>query len=497
MNSFTIFDYVIVLAYIVATLIIGLRFSRKQKDLQSYFIADRSGRPWAVAISAVATGLSAISYLGVPAWVYENDLQLNVAVLLLPPSMFLVAYLFVPVFARLRVITIYEYLEGRFNLAVRVIASGLFLLLRGAWLATAIYTQSLLLTELSGAPLYASVILIGFLTAIYTILGGMEAVLWTDVMQFFVLVGGLVAILLFALMGIDGGFGQAMRIAHAADRTRAVDLSFSLTQITLWGILLFTVVDNLCTYGSDQVMVQRFLTSPSPQAMRRAVIFTGLLSLPVVALLALVGLVLFSYYQSHPELRATLSSTQRVVPHFVGNVLPSGAAGLVVAGVFAATMSTLSAGFNSLATATVIDFSHRLRRRGAGDAKKDLMLARLTTLLWAAASTAAAIVIGYSSQKSIVELFGTINSMFAGPILGLFLLGMLFRKPKGMDAISGVIAGAVVTAYVSLQTSISWLYYAPIGLIVTVGVGHLSSFLTRAPVPASPEPLKSETEVGG
>lgn len=181
MGSFTTIDYAIVVLYVVLTLLIGLRYATKQNTVEDYFVADRSARWWAVAISAVATGLSAISYLGVPAWTYQNDLQLWVAVLFLPLVMLIVIALFVPLLARLRLLTIYEYLERRFNVAVRTLATTLFQVLRGGWLATAIYTQSLLLTELTGLQMQWCAAIVGVLTAVYTVLGGMKAVLWTDV----------------------------------------------------------------------------------------------------------------------------------------------------------------------------------------------------------------------------------------------------------------------------------------------------------------------------
>ncbi|HEV2294454.1 MAG TPA: sodium/solute symporter [Tepidisphaeraceae bacterium] len=481
MGAFTLLDYAIVGVYIVASLLIGLRFAGKQKTVDDYFVADRSARWWAVAISAIATGLSAISYLGVPAWVFQNDLQLNVVVFLLPLVMLVVIYLFVPLLVRLRLTTIYEYLERRFNLAVRTFASALFLFLRGGWLATAIYTQSILLVEITGIPMWACVGVVGVLTAFYTILGGMEAVLWTDVMQFFVLVGGLIAVLAAVLLSFGGDVGQIWSLAAAGGHTRAVNLDFSLVQITLWGIVLNYLVEGVATYGSDQVMVQRFLTSRSPAEMRRSVMFTGLLTVPVVILLAVVGLSLVAYYKVHPELDATLPKADRVMPHFVANVLPPGLSGLVIAGVFAATMSTLSAGFNSLATATVIDFIQRFRRTAPVNPRADVTMARWVTFAWAAASTVAALWVG--RLGSIVEIFGKINGFFAGPILGVFLLGILTRRAGGGAAMIGLVGGTAFTWWVT-TTQTSWLWYSPAGCFSTVFIGYVAGLI----LPASTKP---------
>lgn len=515
MGSFTTLDYSIVAIYVVASLLIGLRYAGKQKSVEDYFVADRSARWWAVAISAIATGLSAISYLGVPAWVFRYDLQLNVAVFLLPLFMLLVVRLFVPLLARLRLMTIYEYLETRFNLGVRTLTSSLFLILRGGWLATAIYTQSLLLTELTGIPMIACVGIVGVLTAVYTVLGGMEAVLWTDVMQFFVLVGGLVAILVVVLVSFGGDVGQIWSIASAGGHTRIVTTDFSFFKIVIWAVVLNYLVDILATYGSDQVMVQRFMTSRSMKDMRRSVMFTGLLTVPVVVLLGAVGLALVAYYQTHPQVAATLSNPDRVVPHFVGTVLPPGIAGLVIAGVFAATMSTLSAGFNSLATATCVDFIFRFRRSGQSPAeadasasatarpadtsvagapvldyatpprppgpqgRSDVLIARGVTIAWALASTVAALFVG--RLGSIVEIFGKISGSFAGPILGVFLLGILTRRPGGAAAVIGMAAGVAATWIASSVIGVYWLWYSPAGCSTTFLVGLLVGQVLRSP----------------
>jgi len=259
--------------------------------------------------------------------------------------------------------------------------------------------------------------------------------------------------------------------------------------LTFWGIFIGTMVDNISTYGSDQVMVQRFLTSPDVKTMRRSVMFTGLLTVPVVILLAMVGLALFSYYHAHADLRATLSSSERVIPHFVLNVLPSGVSGLVVAGVFAATMSTLSAGFNSLATATVVDFVQRFRTHAPVNPKTDLHLARAVTIAWAVASTIAALFLNRIG-KGIVETFGTISGLFTGPILGIFLLGILTKRTGAGAAMIAIVAGTAATWWVS-TTPAAWVWYAPTGSFVTIAVGIFASLFLPNRKPVEAEPVQS------
>jgi SSS family transporter len=469
-------DWLIVALYMLASVGVGLWFTRKQKSLEDYFVAARSAPWWAVGISIIAANLSAITYMGSPAWVYEHDLQYDFGILFFPATMLLVVYLFVPFLARLRLFTIYEYLERRFNLVVRTFASALFLTLRGGWLATATYTQALGLSEITGIPLWGCVWMIGGVTATYTILGGMEAVLWTDVMQFFVLVGGIFVMLCVALVPFGGNLGEVWNIASAGGHTRMLNFDLNLmVEVTFWGVLIGNGITNLCGYGSDQLIVQRYLTTGSKRDMIRAVMINGIIVVPVVLLLDLVGLSFVAYYQTHPELRATLSAPSRVVPHFITNVLPMGLAGLVLAGILAATMSSLSAGYNSLSTASIIDFYRRFRRNVVLSEKTEMRAAHICTVFWAFGSTIAAMFVG--QMGSIVQIMGKINGFFSGPLLGMFLLGMLTRRANSVGVLGGAVVGTATTAWVSYNTKVSWIWYSAIGCLATMLAGYALSYL--------------------
>jgi len=247
-----------------------------------------------------------------------------------------------------------------------------------------------------------------------------------------------------------------------------------------------TIVDYLATYGSNQVMVQRFLSARSPAQMRSAVLFTGLVTVPVVVLLMIVGLSLAAYYATHPQLQASLANPDRVVPHFIGHALPSGVAGLVVASIFAATMSVLSAGFNSLATATVVDFVRRFQRGGTPNGTVEVMQAKWITAGWAVGTTAAALLV--ARLGTIVEIFGKMSGFFSGTILGVFLVGILFRRAGSGAALVGLGIGTAFTAWVS-TTPVSWLWYGPAGCGATLITAFLVSVIvgTRTAVNRVPE----------
>jgi SSS family transporter len=477
-HHLSILDYAILVIYMIATVTLGLWFTRKQKSVETYFVANRSMKWWAVGISVIASHLSAISYLGGPAWLMEHDLQLDVYVLLAPLMLPIVAHVFLPFLARLRVISIYEYLEHRFGIGVRSFGSALFLLLRGGWIATAIYTQSLLVSTVVPVSMTSCVFIIGTVTALYTVFGGMEAVLWTDFMQFFVLMGGLVTMFIAVVITFHGDVGQMWQIVRDTGHTRAIDFTPSLTGINFWGMLISLVIINtLATNGSDQLVVQRLLTAGGEKEMRRSLYFSGLISIPVVVLLDLVGLALVAFYHTHPEHRAAMGNVDNAVPYFIQQVLPHGMAGLVIAGVFAATMSSLSSGFNSLGTATIVDFYERFRHRAGEKQETHLWAARIATLVWAVGTTIAALFV--SRLGTIVQIFMKINGWLTGPILGMFLLGTLARRPNSFGTLVGALLGTAAAGWAS-ATNIHWLWYAPIGCLATMVSGYVLSLF--APV---------------
>lgn len=477
MGNFTTWDYVVVALYLAASVWLGLRFARGQKSLERYFVAARSAPWWAAGISVIAANFSAISYMGVPAWVFQHDLRLDMGVIWFPLQMLLVVSLFVPFMARLRLFTIYEYLEYRFGLSARMLASTLFVLVRGGHLAIAIYAQALALALVLHIPVGACIWISGAATTLYTVFGGIEAVLWTDVMQFFVLVGGIFVILAAVLAPFGFNVGEVWRTAAIGGHTKMFSFDFNLTaEVTVWAIFFGNLILNLSAYGSDQVIVQRYFTAGSKKQMARAVLLNGFLTVPLVLLLDFIGLGFVAYYRAHPALHATLQKPDQVLPHFVTNVLPAPLPGIVIAGILAATMSTLSSGLNSLCTVTMVDFYRRFRGVDAGG-RSDVVTARWFTLAWGIAITCGAMYMGMLGQ--IVEGTLKVLGFLSGPLLGMFLLGILTRRANTVGVIAGAVVGTLVTAIVA-RTNVAWLWYGPAGCLATVAIGYPVSFLRPA-----------------
>jgi sodium-coupled monocarboxylate transporter 8/12 len=308
------------------------------------------------------------------------------------------------------------------------------------------------------------------------------------------------------MYAFGGHVGRIWLIAAQGGHTRMLDtnlFTFSpKTEVTLLALIVGGAVTNVAMYGSDQVIVQRYLTTGSKNEMAKAVMFNGIVTLPVMGMLWLAGIGLAAYYAVHPALAATLTTPDQVVPHFIANALNPVVGGLIIAGIFAATMSTLSCGLNSLTTASMVDFYLRFRgpaspadASGESTLTSDLSLARWSTLGWALLSTIGAMFV--DQLGTIVKAMGIINGFFVGPLLSVFLLGFLTTRANSFGAFGGAITGTALTAVVArmpvqwlpsvLQPSsvfpISWLWYGPVGCLFTMLIGYLLSLARPAPQP--------------
>jgi solute carrier family 5 (sodium-coupled monocarboxylate transporter), member 8/12 len=490
-GSFGTTGYVILAAYLLSTVLLGLSFARKQKNLSEYFLAERAAPWWAVGISVLACDLSAISYMGSPGWVYDKDLRYPMSTFILPIVAWLVAYLFIPFLAKLQVYTIYEYLEHRFGLACRLFASAIFSLQRAAHMAVAIFAVSLAFRQIAGWEVWVCIVAIGALTTLYTVLGGMKAVLWTDVMQFFVLVGGIFAMIGVVLWQFRGDVVAIWKSAAHGGHTRLFSFDAEFwharfwTEMTVWGIFLGLLVSQVGAYGSDQVLVQRYIAAGSGKMMAKSLMFSALLAIPVMLLLNFLGLGFFAFYHE-PENADLLSSLDAMVhesnenvqnlvmPHFIRYVLPSGLAGLVFAGLIAATMSVFSSGLNSLSTVTCVDFIQRLRQTKLNSNEVTLRDARWVTLIWGVVVTLSAVGVYFAKLGSIVEIAVGVIGFFSGPLLGMFLLGMFSMRANSRGAILGAMVGFIVALV--LGKYVSFIWNAVTGCIPTVIFGYVLSY---------------------
>ncbi len=474
--SLQFWDYTIFAVYIAASVLLGLMAGGKQKDLRTYLLAGNQMHWAMIAISILAALFSGISFLGAPAEAFGHNLIHLWTLLTFLIATPITTLVFLPLFFRLNLYTAYEYLEHRFDLRLRRVSSAAFIFRVSLWLALAIYAPSLVISEMTGTPVWISVVLAGAVTLLYTTIGGMRAVIYTDVMQFGVLLLGIGAVLWVASDKTPGGLIGAWKIAEAGGRTKFIEMSFSLTdRMTLLGAFVGGIFINLVALVTDQVSVQRYLTASSLKESQRALWAKLFLTVPLVGLFYYTGITLYAYYETHPEMATSLLGADRVLPYFISRELMSPLPGLLIAAILAATMSTVSAGVNALTTATLMDFVYVGKGETVGNVEEHARVgtARLWTMAYGVIVTFLAL--GVNRLGTFVEASNKITGFFGGPLLGIFILGVLSRRANAPGTLIGATAGFVLVFVIGLFTEVSFMWYAMIGCLATCVAGEIMS----------------------
>ena len=501
MEGFTSIDYAILAAYLIGVTALGSLFTSRQKSSRDFFLAGRSMSWFPMVLSVIATDFSAISFLGAPGYVIAHDLVIDLQTLsffwVLPLSL----YLFVRFFHRLELISAYEYLERRFSLPLRAGCSLLFICVRLSWMATALYATSLALAAVTELPFWVCVSLIGGLTSVYSTLGGMRAVIWTDVAQFFVFTGAIVVVLVTSIRAVPGGLGAIWHTASQEGHTRLLNFEGGWEAITTPAVLIGGTFLVLISYGVDQVVIQRYLTASSIDQVKRGMVFQVCVAPLVLASLAGIGLAVFGFYRHFPERIPAGLEPDKWFPHFIVQELPVGVSGLVIAGLFAATMSSISSGVNSLTAACVIDFYRRFRSSGAnvmsGETlgvetdRREVRISRILTVVWGAAATLLAFVVGQIGVIAIISK--TLSGFFGGVLLGVFLLGILTPRANAHGTLLGGLLGFATICAAGLATPVNFFWYAPIGCATTFVAGWVLSRFFAAPSSKSVDGLTLRT----
>lgn len=355
-------DILVIVLYFLSLAWIGWYFSKKQKSTGDYFKG--GGRiPWfIVGLSIFGTSLSAITFMAIPAKAFATDwsyLLFNAGIILVVP---LITAVFIPFFRRLNVTTAYEYLELRFNALIRVVCSVSFIIFQIGRMAVVLLLPSIALNIVTGIDIFLCIGMMGVLSLAYTLMGGIEAVVWTEAVQVVVLLGAAVAVVCSIAFQLPEGFRTIFTAAGDAGKFSLGESFFDLRQPTIWTVLIATVFTNITTYGTDQTIVQRYLTTDSEKAARKGVYTNAALTVPASLLFFLLGTALWAFYKFHPqELSMSIADSDAILPWYMSTALPRGVLGLVIAGLFAAAMSTLSSSMNSAATAFVTDIYRKVR----------------------------------------------------------------------------------------------------------------------------------------
>jgi SSS family transporter len=483
-------DLAVIVAYLAAITWFGARFRRSQRSLRDYFLGGRTAPWWAIGFSIVSAETSTLTVIGTPALSFSGNfgfLQVVFGYLL---ARVVVSTLFLPYYFRGEMFTAYELIGRRFGERVRRVAAGTFLILRTLAEGVRVFALSIVIAIVL-APLYqrfgiaawaeaGSILLIVVLTLFYTFEGGMTAVIWTDVVQMFLYVGGALLSFFVILRRIPGGWAHVAAVAGAAGHFEIFDFRFSpgaaffARSYSFWAGLIGGCFLTTASHGTEQLMVQRYLAARSESESRKALFGSWVVIFFQFALFLTIGAMLFVYYS---DARLTPPAiADRIYPAFIWNNLPAGVAGLVIAAILAAGMSNLSAALNALASTSIMDFYRPLRRAALSETDA-LRLARWATVAWGVALFSIGLVARH--WGSVLEAGLTIASILYGSLLGVFLLGLLTRRVGPNAALVAMAAGLSLMLYVKLATTIAFTWYVLIGTAVTFAVGLASSYILR------------------
>ncbi len=489
--GFTAVDYAIVLAYLIGVAAFGVIIGGKQKDAADYFVGGRK-MPWlVVSFAIVATETSAITFISIPGLAYLtnlNFLQIAIGYIL---GRIVIAFLFLPSYYRGELVTAYELLKTRFGDKTRSYASIVFLITRTLATGVRLFTTAIPLAIIfkgyqifsgySNTYVYAiAIVVITVFTFIYTYTGGIRAVIWTDVVQMFIYIGGAALALYIMLSHLPDGWSTVVEMASAEAKFQFIHFGFSgglahffTLKYTFVASVLGGAFLSMASHGTDQLIVQRLLATNSLKNSQKAVIASGFFVGIQFLFFLLIGVALYAFYHAFP-----FKDGDQIFPKFIVEQLPSGVSGIIVAGLLASAMGSLSGSINSLASSTLVDLYKPYFGKHSND-EKDLRLSKLFSVAWTVILVATAFIFIHTNE-SVIEIALSIASVTYGGLLGTFLLGVLFRKPQQTDAIIGFSAGLLILIYIFFFTPIAWTWYTIIGSLTTIIVGYISCILNTS-----------------
>ncbi len=467
-------NYMVLGLYFGVMLLLGFFFMRRSKTTEDFFKAGGRMPWWAAGISIFATTLSAITFIAIPAKAYAANWRMlifNMCILLIAP---VVIYYYLPFFRRFNLNTAYEYLELRFNRAVRWFASGLFISFMVSRIAIVLFLPSLALHTVTGFSIYWSIVIMGVITIIYCTSGGIEAVVWGDVIQGFILVTGAVLAFIFMVYGSDGGVSGFFQASMEFDKFYLADFRFDFTRTVFWVVVIGGLANSLILYTSDQSVVQRYMTTRNEKATGRSIWLNGIISVPVSLVFFLLGTGLFVFYSSNPErLAISNPNIDATFPQFLVGELPAGMSGLLISAIFAAAMSTLSSNINSVAAVFTSDFYKLLARKASHS--RVMLTARISGVIVGLTGIVVALMLATLDIASLWDQFNTFLGLFTGGLAGLFIMGIFSRRISGAAALVGLISGMVVLFYVQRFTELSFLLYGATGMSSSLILALLAS----------------------
>jgi SSS family transporter len=472
-------DLAIIAVYLAGITLFGLRFRKRQRSMRDYFLADRNIPWWALALSIVAAETSTLTIIGVPGIAYDSNLTFLQLVMGYVVGRIIISFVLLPQYFRGDLYTAYQLIERRFGPRLRTVTAVLFLLTRAAAEGVRVYAVSIVVSIALGTGEITSIAIITLLTLIYTFEGGLAAVIWTDVVQTFIYVGGTLVGLVTILHLVPGGWNSVQEIASSLHKFQVFDTStvprfpwLDLSKpYTLWAGIIGGAFLTTASHGTDQLIVQRLLAARNQRQSALALLSSGVAILFQFGLFLFLGVMLFAYYQIPSS---NFVKADRIYPTFIVTHMPRGIAGLLIAAILAAAMSNLSAALNSLSSSSMMDLYFRFRPNL--DESKRLQISRRATVGWAIVLFALA-VIALHWVGRVVEAGLQIASVAYGALLGVFLLGVLTKRASQNGAILGMICGFATELYLWRGTHVPFTWWVPVGTVVTFVVGYAASLL--------------------
>lgn len=476
MTRFSALDWAIVAAYLLANLVLGAYQSRGIKSARDYQLGTRTLPWWALGVSVMATYVSALSFLGGPAWAYGDGMAALAIHINYPVVVFIVVVLFLPFFYNSGVASIYEYLERRFGIASRCVMAGLFLITQTLTTASILTATAVVITFATGIDTHTAIVAMTLVVIAYTLLGGLNAVIWTDVLQGVILLVGAGVVLVAVVIAVSPMSGALDYLAQAGKLNPInTSLDFSIAP-TIWAGIFAMTLFHTTVYGANQMMVQRALAAKNIGDAKKSYLVMGFAGFFIYFVFFLIGALLYVHYQGRP-----FDQPNSIILLFSQSLAIPGLMGVLAAAILAASMSSLSSAFNSLATVVVTDFYQRFFRPKAAD-EECLRASRWFTLAWAAIAVPAAFAF-IGSGGSILERLSQVGSFFVGAQLSLFGMGFFSKHVSERGLLAGVVASFLALAAVVYGVpfvdwappAIAWPWYVVIGAAVSVSVAWVVS----------------------
>ncbi len=498
--GFGTFDYLVVILYLGGVTVFGILISGRQRSTSDYFLGGHKIPWWVVLFSVVATETSTLTFISIPAVAYGGNLtflQITFGYII---GRTVVSLVFLPRYFQGKLTTAYQFLGNRFGDSMRNITSTTFMVTRlladGVRLFASAIPIAIILRlagmKASNLKIYLiSILIISVVTLVYTFLGGIKAVVWMDVIQMGIYISGAFLAAGIILIRLPDGWGGVAQIMQGAEKLKLIDLGMGLNfrdfiaqPYTFFVALFGGAVFSIASHGTDQLIVQRLLTTRNLRSSQKALIGSGIVVFFQFALFLFIGLLLFGFYSGQTPGQLGLATTDEIFAKFIVEELPTGLSGLIIAAILAAAMSTLSSSINSLASATTLDI-YKPYWGKANSPEKDLRISRMITIGWGIVITGSAFVFAYLQLRSsgerpaVVELGLGIASYTYGGLLGAFLLGILSNKLRRKDAVIGFFAGLIALIFIVKGLTLAWPLYTLVGALIVIVVGHLSYLIRK------------------